>query len=417
MIIEGRVFTRSGIQHLCIKVSEDGLIEKLSKVDCRGDVKYSFMDKGLVILPAMIDIHVHMRDFKLSYKEDFYTGSAAAAAGGVGVIADMPNTVPRVNSIKILRMRDETASNKSLVDYGLYYGVPDNEGDINGYEEYAIGLKIYPEDLHRRGILDKILQYNNLRGILTVYHPEDPDLIGDSHPLKAELKAAYDIAGGSSENLKTHLTHISSGSTYRIVSRYGRGYTVDTCPHYLFLYRDYYSSRYYNVAPPLRSRWVMLDLFKTFLNGYIKIISTDHAPHTYDEKIDGINGFPGLETALPLLLTLFNKGLIRLSDVISLYSRNPARLLGIDHLYGSIDEGMYASLTIVDLYSEYKIDSSKFYSKAKHSPFDGWRVSGRVIATFIRGKPVYMDNEILIKKGIGLNIRKIIREFPYIQDK
>jgi len=417
MIIEGKAFTRSGIQHLCIKVSEDGLIEKLSKVDCRDDVKYSFLDKGLVILPAMIDIHVHMRDFKLSYKEDFYTGSAAAAAGGVGVIADMPNTVPRVNSIKILRMRDETASRKSIVDYGLYYGVPDNEDDVNGYEEYAVGLKIYPEDLHRREVLDKILQYNSLKEILTVYHPEDPSLIGDAHPLKAELKAAYDIARGSPEDLKPHLTHISSGSTYRIVSRYGRGYTVDTCPHYLFLYRDCYNSRYYNVTPPLRSRWVMLDLFKTFLDGYIKIISTDHAPHTYEEKLDGINGFPGLETALPLLLTLFNKGLIRLSDVISLYSRNPARLLGIDHLYGSIDEGMYASLTIVDLFSEYKVDSSGFYSKAKHSPFDGWRVFGRVIGTFIRGKPVYMDNEILIKKGIGLNIKRIIREFPYIQDK
>lgn len=411
MIIKGNAYVKDRISNVCIRI-ENEIITNISRSDCKDDKIIDFSGEARVILPGMIDIHVHLRDFYQDYKEDFYTGTSAAAAGGVTVVLDMPNTMPRTSEIEVLKERVETARKKAIVDFGLYYGVPDDMKEIYGYEKYAIGLKVYPEDMIvRKETLEKILEYNAERNILTVFHPEDPQLINNVHPLKAELKASYDIALKAKKlGLKTHITHISSGATARILRRYNNMASLDTCPHYLFISRDRCRDKYCSVTPPLRDENTRRDLFKLFIDGYIDMLATDHAPHTYEEKyIEGVNGFPGLETALPLMLNLYNKGLISLRDIIRLYSYNPARLVGIDNLFGSIDIGKYASITVVDLKTEYRIDASRFYSKAKHSPFDRWMIKGKVLATFVRGDPVFMNDEILTSKPLGRNILEMDR--------
>lgn len=405
MIIKGKaLLDNKKIEEVCIEI-EDGIIVNISKL-CKGNNILDFTGKNKVILPGMVDIHVHLRDFQLDYKEDFYTGTSAAAAGGVVLVMDMPNTKPEVNRISVLRRRAEVASKKAIVDYGLYYGVPNKRKEIGGYERYAVGLKVYPMDMYNN-ILNDILRYNSEKNILTVFHAEDPAHIDGGHPLIAEIKAAYMIALKSKElGLKAHITHLSSGVTYRIIKEFNKSVTTDTCPHYLFLSRDNHIDKYYNVNPPLRNEVIRRDLFNLFRNCKIDILSTDHAPHTIEEKYEeGLSGFPGLETALPLMLDLYSKGLISLRDIALKYSYNPAKLFGINHLYGSIKVGKYASLVVVNLGRSYKIKAENFHSKAKHSPFDGWTVNGVVEATMVRGKLVYKDGEIVGKMGYGINVK------------
>ncbi len=409
MIIRGRAYVKDEVREVSIAV-EDGYIKNIRSTSFYTDDEvYDFSRPGLLILPGMVDIHVHLRDFDYGYKEDFYSGSSAAAAGGVSVVVDMPNTRPRVDRLHMLWYRDCVASMNTVVDYGLYYGVPHVLDELEGYEETAIGMKFFPEDMEKPyELLDVVFRYNASKDILTIFHPEDPVFLKKGvRPPEAEVKAAVDIAKITMEyGLKTHLTHISTVESLETARRIYRGFTADTCPHYLLLSSDDYTSSYYRVYPPLRSSDMRLQLLKHFTTGDIEMLSTDHAPHDIDEKLceSPWGGFPGLETALPLLLTLFKKDVISLGRIVEAYSMNPARLIGFDNLLGSIEVGKLANLTIVDIDSSYKIDPSKFFSKARHSPFEGWTVYGRVVATFVRGKPVYMDGEIIVERGYGENI-------------
>ena len=412
MIIRGKACLKEGVKEVSIIVG-DGFIKDI-RIDhtVSGEEVYDYTGKGLVILPGMVDIHVHMRDFDYSYKEDFYTGTSAAAAGGVSVVVDMPNTKPKTNSLGMLWYRDCVASINSVVDYGLYYGVPTKLDELEGYEETAVGMKFFPEDMEiDRDILSGILRYNARGNILSVFHPEDPHFVKNGfRPPEAEVKAAVDIARLSVRlGFKAHLTHVSTIESIEAARRIDPAISSDTCPHYLTLSNDLFRSSYYRVYPPLRPEDMRRRLLKYFSSGYIEALTTDHAPHETEEKMreSPWGGFPGLETALPLLLTLYKKGVLTLERIVEAYSRCPSKLIGFDQLFGRIEVGKLANFTVVDLDSSYKIDSTRFFSKAKHSPFDGWTVHGRVVATFVRGVPVYQDGEITVPRGFGENIMRL----------
>jgi dihydroorotase len=414
VIVRGRAYLDGDVVDVDILI-EDGVITRISRSGLLSDdVIMDFSRHGLLILPGMIDIHVHLRDFDYSYKEDFYSGSAAAAAGGVCLVCDMPNTKPRVDNLSILYYRDKVASVNMLVDYGLYYGVPSSYDELSGFEDIAIGLKVYPDDLSRDwSLLEELFKYNSKNNVLTVFHPEDPsDLERGVRDVWTEVKAVDKIIGWSVRyGLRAHLTHITSLYSVERVLGSGIGISTDTCPHYLILSSDEHSTRYYRVYPPLRSGVVRNALLKGVVDGAIDILSTDHAPHTYMEKVgeDGWGGFPGLETALPILLDLFNRDLISLGRVVSLYSSNPARILGLDDRYGGISVGAYGSLTVVDLDRDYIVDPARFFSKAKHSPFEGMVFKGSVYATIVRGNLVYLDGEIKLGRGLGINVSRGVR--------
>ena len=408
MIIYGYTLLRGGIEKVYIEI-ENGLITSITKTEPSGKIE-KFDRHGLIILPGMIDIHVHMRDFQQSYKEDFYSGTSAAAAGGVCIVMDMPNTKPRNNSLKTLRLRDDVARKSSVVDYGLYYGVPDSMDELINYEDIAWGLKIYPED-YSNPLLLEFLKYNREKRLLTIIHPEDPnDIESGYRDIGCELRGiARFIELSFKHGFKLHFTHVTSLNSVLLSRLGGQNITIDTCPHYLLLNNEEYNDTYYSVNPPLRNKYIQEQLLRSMTYLGIDAISTDHAPHTYEEKTraDSAPGFPGLETCLPILLTLFRRGYLSLEDIVSLYSLGPARILGLDKYLGSIEVGKAANLVICDVNDEYKVDPSMFYSKARHTPYKDMKFQGRVLATMVRGEFVYRDGEIIVNKGFGENIRRL----------
>ena len=412
IIIKGNAFLNGEIiENVSIIVNDEGIIDKVVKGTTKLKTTYDFTGNKQVVLPGMVDIHVHMRDFEESYKEDFYTGTSAAAAGGVTVICDMPNTKPPTDSFERLMLRDRVASEKAIVDYGLYVGVPSTMKGAGQLEKIAVGVKIYPKDLKSENLRKFLAKIGGDKNFLTIFHAEDPDLIRNNiRPLEAEISGVKKaLAYVSKYNVKAHITHVTNHIIVDYVKSSTRGVTVDTCPHYLILSTDSVSgNRYFRVNPPLRSEDLRKKLFDYLREGKIDAIVTDHAPHTLEEKL-GENpkpGFPGLETALPILLTFAVEKQIRLGDVVKLYSENPAKIIGLHKYVGSLASGKYANLVVVKLNEEYVIDPEKFFSKAKHSPFRGFKVKGKVIATFVRGKPVFINDEVVGKRGYGINIKR-----------
>ena len=412
IIIRGNAFLDGEIiENVSIIVNDEGIIEKVVKGVTKLKTTYDFTSNKQVILPGMVDMHVHMRDFEESYKEDFYTGTSAAAAGGVTVICDMPNTKPPINSFERLMLRDRVASEKAIVDYGLYVGVPLTMKGTDQLEKIAVGVKIYPKDLKSENLRKFLARISGNKNFLTIFHAEDPDLIRNNiRPLEAEISGVKKaLAYVSKYNVKAHITHVTNHIVVDYVKSSTCGVTVDTCPHYLILSTDSVGdNKYFRVNPPLRSEDLRKKLFDYLREGKIDAIVTDHAPHTLEEKL-GENpkpGFPGLETALPILLTFAVEKQIGLSDVVKLYSENPAKIIGLQKYVGSLASGKYANLVVVKLNEEYIIDPEKFFSKAKHSPFKGFKVKGKVIATFVRGKPVFINDEVVGKRGYGINIKR-----------
>ena len=414
ILIEGLAYISGLLKRVQILIEGPYIVEIGKSIPHYvADRVINFHKKGLVILPGMIDIHVHMRDFRLSYKEDFYTGTAAAAAGGVTIIVDMPNTIPSVNNLEILKLRDWLASTRAIVDYGLYYGVPERNNELQGYERVAVGMKVYPEDLYKK-YLPRVLKYNSQRKILTIFHAEDPSYFKrNEHTPISELKAVTQVLRLTNKmNLKSHITHVTLPQSIDMIKT--SEVTVDTCPHYILLSEKHRNIGYYRVNPPLRSESCRRELLKYLIGDKIDILSTDHAPHTLDEKLELKRpGFPGLETALPLMLTLVAKDVIGLDRVVELYSMKPARLLGLSNITGKIARGYYANLTVVDLKREWRVDPQNFLSRAKHSPFENWKIKGKVYATFVRGTMVYESEDITVHWGYGVNI-KTYRSAPRI---
>ena len=414
MIIHGKAFYRGDVKDLYLYI-ENGVISdvKLS-IPKSATPTYDFSGKGIVILPGFVDMHVHLRDFEQAYKEDFYTGTSAAAAGGVTLVFDMPNTLPRNNKLSILEYRDRIADKKSVVDYGIYYGVPPSLDELFGYEEYAIGMKVYPTDFldYKLDHMSDVMVYNHAKGILTVFHAEEPNgYVDEKQDLYIEVDGARYIADYTkSIGVPTHITHATCCDVIYEVKYRNKNVTVDVTPHHIFISKDDVDEPYSRVRPPLRSRRCVECLLKE-LNRSVDIYATDHAPHTLEEKEEGINGFPGLETAFNVLATLYNKGVLSLSRITELYSTNPAKRFRLDNLLGRIEVGYMANLTVVDLHVSKIIDSGKFFSKAKHSPFDGMELYGGVVSTFVRGVQVFNGEDITVKDGFGENILKVKRRF------
>jgi len=439
LVVVGRAFIGDKIVK-CAIWSSNGIITKISsvsKVTKLTENKLILKDE-LLVLPGMIDIHVHLRDLKLSYKEDFYTGTCAAAAGGVTIVCDMPNTIPFTNTYRSL-LEKLNAARKSIVDYCIYFGYPKKIVELEKSLKKIIGVKIYPEDYDKPNFTET-LNYIVKNKILLIAHTEikkyikslreifrkDLNNIAIHNMIRNKLieyncilkliKIFNDI---KENNINFHFTHITSKESVAAIKELKKIYkkvTLDTCPHYIFLSNKMLRKLkgLAKVNPPLRSEGDRLYLLKALSEGVIDAIVSDHAPHTIEEKIrekyDEIpSGFPGLETTLPLLFTLANKGMLSIKDIVKLYSKNPAKIIGVYSAYGSIEVGKYCNLTIVNLKEKYKIDPRKFYSKAKFSPFEGMEVVGKVKATIVRGKIVFDSEEITAKEGHGKNVVNLVK--------
>jgi len=420
---------------------ENGKIIKIGKEPNLPESSEKINLEGHLALPGLIDIHVHLRDQKQAYEETFYTGTAAAAAGGITTTLDMPNNEPVTMSAEALRERMRTAEKQALTNIAFYSAFPEEKGQIADIvREGAIAFKIFL--VKKIGGLDidddyevlKALEETRNLNVPVSFHAEDRREVGDlmqklifegrkdikayleAHNSKVEansVKRVIKLAEKSRANV--HICHVSSSESLELISEVKKkniNVTCEVTPHHLLLSTKEFRERgpLLITDPPVRSEKERQGLWNGLKSGIVDAVASDHAPHLLEEKFsDEIwkvkPGVPGLETTLPLMLTQVNKGSISIQELVRLMAENPARIFGLDGK-GWLKEGFSADITVVDLNKESIIDSSKFHSKAKYSPFDGWSVKGVPVKTFVNGVLVMDCGEIVTDPGVGRIIRK-----------
>ncbi|MEM2875230.1 MAG: dihydroorotase family protein [Candidatus Hadarchaeales archaeon] len=417
--VSGRIFTPDGVVEGSVTI-KDGVISRVSAGGLPEAADLAYHEDDHVVLPGLIDMHVHMRDFEQCDEEDFLSGTGAAAMGGYTVVVDMPNTKPPVNAPRTLAARESRARKRALVDYGLYYGVPNDERGLSDeVQKLALGIKVFMQREYYSTMRPAVLEALNFaskRDLPVIVHAENPAFyvdrgMGPAGTPEAESSAISDISGIADEmGFRLHVTHLSSAMGVRAMRRWRKKIhlTADTCPCYLLLTEKDVRriGPVAKVHPPIKGGRDRDALVRALRGGSVDAVSSDHAPHLPDEKGNfrqGAPGFPGLETTLPLMLTLVKRGVLRLEDVVRACATAPAMILGLRGL-GSIEEGKIGNLTVVDLARRWTVDPRAFVSKAKYTPFGGFEVTGAPVATIVRGRPVMENGRIVGRPGWGRNV-------------
>ena len=375
--------------------------------------------KGMYVMPGFIDLHVHLREPGFEHKEDIESGSKAAAKGGFTSVCCMPNTKPATDSKEvvsyIVNKAKEVSPINVLVVGAVTKGQAGNElADIEGMKEAGIvaisedGKSVMNANLYREGMKEAARL-----GLPVLAHCEDITMV-DGGVINAGAKArelgfrgisnavedvivARDILIAKETGARLHLCHCSTEDSVKMLAaakEEGLPVTGEVCPHHFTLCEEDIKEddSNYKMNPPIRGREDLEALVKGIGDDVFDAIATDHAPHHADEKAKGIKeapfGIVGSETALALTMTeLVNKGVITPYQMAAKMSYNPAKILGIDK--GSLEVGKVADIVIVDPDAEYEIDVNDFVSKGKNTPFNGYKVKGRVVRTICGGKIVY----------------------------
>lgn len=403
------------IADICI---EDGIITKIEK-NIEEDADEVILAEGKYVMPGFIDLHVHFREPGFEYKETIKTGSRAAARGGFTSVCPMPNTNPVIDSkemIEYLLQKEKTDSLIHIVPVGaVTKGQAGAElADIQGMAD--AGAKALSED--GKSVMDVLVYVEGMKkarenNLVVLAHCEDKNLVrggvmnagarAEELGLKGitnaveDVIAARDIFLAQEAGAKLHLCHCStkdSVSLIKMAKEQGYDVTGEVCPHHFTMCDEEILSDdgNYKMNPPLRSRADVLALKEGLRDGIIDVIATDHAPHSAEEKAKSIAeapfGIVGLETAFALAVTeLVKTGYLTPMQLVEKMSYNPAKVLGIDK--GNLDVGKVADLVIADFDASYKIKADKFVSMGKNTPFDGKKVSGKILKTLVDGKMVY----------------------------
>ncbi|MGC9153696.1 MAG: dihydroorotase [Vulcanisaeta sp.] len=372
-----------------------------------------------VVLPGLVDIHVHLRDFELSYKEDAISGTEAALAGGFTAVGDMPNTKPPIKTVDLLRRKIEEFSRKTPLHIRHYFGAPQDVSILGEAKEagaYAVG-EVLPEEVSEYGgdqYLEALFREASRVGIPIIMHCEDYQVISQySGPRdfkyhnevrspRAELACVHNVIRLVYRyGTKVHLTHITLPQSINLVKSANLDITMDVTPHHMLLSQEECLAKaekpaYCKVNPPLRDEVTRRELLAMFLRGEIPMVASDHAPHAdwekdkpYDEAPPGI---VGLETTAPLLLTLWRKGLTTIGTIMRAIQERPAKLLNLNL---GIRQGACADLTIINTRARHTIDPAKFKTKAKFTPFKGFEVDIAIAATILHGKLMYLNEEYI----------------------
>jgi len=424
----------------CSIAFNEGRIFKIGRESSMPAADARFDLKNYLVFSGLIDAHVHLRDECKSYKEDFLSGTAAAAAGGMTTVLDMPNNEPVTMSAEALRNRMKIAEARILVDVGFRSEFPGNVGEIEGIlREGPVGFKLFMADqVGGLNVNDSeaILQAFKALGkqVSTSVHAEDEQMLKraqaelrrrgqndvvaflKAHSENVELSAVTRVLDIVKQgNIRVHFCHVSTQNGLGAIvdgKKSGMSISCEATPHHLLLTVDdlKMTGTLGVTMPPIREKEHAEALWEGVRNGWIDIVASDHAPHAVEEKEgetvwDVKVGIPGLETTLPLMLTQVKRGLLSIGDVARLMSEKPAEIFNLKGK-GCLKEGNNADLTVVDLRKKFKIDSSNFQSKAKFSPFDGWEVEGKPAKTFVGGQLIMDEGEIIAKPGSGRVIRR-----------
>ncbi len=345
-----------------------------------------------VRIPAPIDVHVHLREPGYTHKEDLGTGTRAALAGGFTTVLDMPNTSPPTTTLDLWQEKRRLATEKSVCEVGFFVGAT-NDGTPEAVTEaapYAVALKIYVNDTF--GSL-RIQNLGTLRAYIRAWPGPGPVVVHAEGLMLAAVIGILATTGG-----RVHVAHVSRREEILLVKAAkarGLNITCEVTPHHLFLTRDDLPQLgpYGIMRPSLASRedqealWENLDVVDAF--------ATDHAPHTREEKESASPppGVPGLETALPLLLTAVQEGRLSLEDVIERVYARPRRIFGLPASPETFAEA--------EMGESWTIGDRPFFTRAGWSPFEGMKVSARVRRTVIRGRVHFRNGEVLAPPGSG----------------
>ena len=344
-----------------------------------------------VHLPGLIDVHVHLREPGGEHKEDISTGSAAALAGGVTMLLDMPNTYPPIVDAQALVLKQRLARRRALCDIGFYLGATEaNAQEAAGQAGNAFALKIYLDQTYGP------LRMRNLAALLSHFRTWPAHRPIAVH---AEgLSAAIAIGLARSFGRRLHLCHVSRAdevALIRAAKESGAALTCEVTPHHLFLdEKDIQRlGPYGSMKPPLAPAEDVAALWANL--ALIDCVATDHAPHTQAEK-EGDSpppGVPGLETMLPLLLTAVAEGRLSLDRLIQLTYETPRRIFGLPLQPDTQVE--------VDPHVRYTLDPENLLTKCGWTPFDGMVVQGRVRRVVLRGHVAYEEGKIKVTPGFG----------------
>lgn len=399
---------------------EDGIIkEKAESIEKQADTVIDAA--GCYVMPGLIDLHVHFRDPGLTYKEDIETGSKAAAKGGFTTVCCMPNTKPVVDNVETVKYIIEKGEKTGLTNVLPVGAVTKNMAgvEITDVEELKkAGICAISEDgksVMNSGVYRKAMKNAAKANVPVLAHCEDINLVeggvinlgdksselgvkGISNAVE-DVIAMRDIMLAKETGATLHLCHCSTKDSVEMVKRAkeeGIKVTAEVCPHHFSMCSDDITSNdgNFKMNPPLRAREDMEALIKGLQDDIMDVISTDHAPHSAEEKAKDLEhapfGIVGLETSVALTVTnLVKKGYLTPMQMAAKMSYNPAKVLGIPK--GTLDEGKIADITIINPDKEYTIDVNTFESKGKNTPFDGYKVSGEVEYTILNGKIVYSN--------------------------
>lgn len=343
--------------------------------------------------PGLIDIHVHLRylDF---HKEDFLTGTNAAIAGGFTMVLDMPNNNPPITTLSRLQAKIDKALQETYCDLGFYFGsLGDNLGEFEKVKELVYGLKLYLNITTGEYKIDGDTMRKIYKKWNKVTEGKKPIL------LHAEENVFESVVSVIKETMHpTHICHVSSEEELAaiiLLKKEGLPITCGVCPHFLFLTQDDLTKLgpYGFMKPSLKTKRDQDFLWKNLK--HIDVIESDHAPHTKKEK-ESANppfGVPGLETTLPLLLTMMNCGKITKEEIIRLCCIKPKEIF---HLPDQQDTHIE-----VDENEVWVIKNDKLFTKCKWSPFNGWKVKGRIKKVVLKGQTVFDGDKVLVPSGFG----------------
>jgi len=418
--VEGTLYRNGSFEHGCLAI-EQGKIVAVKKILKENN----HLDVGAkLILPAGIDLHVHFRDPGFPQKEDFSSGSLAAAFGGISCVFDMPNTRPQTIDVQTLKEKTHLASMKSHVDFGLYAAVCDgNIGRIADLSNSCAGFKIFlGSSTHSLRLspqnLPVALRETNRVKRITLVHAEDESCLkrheGHAESLVDHLRcrsaeceelAIRDIMQGASGlSSPVHVCHLSSGEGFEVLRKRPSNISVGVTPHHLFFDVKSLSTRptFYKVNPPIRSSFDRDTLWFGVTHGLIDIVESDHAPHTEEEKNVDFNsapsGVPGVETLYPLLLAAMKKERLTLDTLLRMVCERPAQLLHLPK--GKLEVGRDADFIVVDMKQARTITAEHLHSKCGWTPYEGFSACFPSML-FIRGEKVIDDQQLLVKPGFG----------------
>jgi len=401
-------------EKLDILVSE-GKIAKLGKPGSISAAGATIIDAAdMIAVPGLIDMHVHLREPGFEYKETIATGTAAAKAGGFTSVCCMPNTNPVNDNRSVTEFILSQAEDAPAQVFAIGAITKGSQGEelAEMADLHTAGCNAISDDgkpVMNAAVMRRAMEYSKIFDLLVISHCEDSTLsdkgvmnegiVSTELGLRGiprtaeEVMVGRDIALAELTGCRLHIAHVSTaGSVELIRAAKARGVkvTAETCPHYFTLTEE--AVRGYDAMakmnPPLRTADDVIAIKQGLKDNVIDVIATDHAPHGMDEKSGEFDyapfGIVGLETAVGLTLKLVQEGVLSLNELVRKLSLNPATVLKLGK--GTLSVGADADITIIDPVEEWIVDSSRFKSKSKNTPFNGWKLKGRAVQTLVGGK-------------------------------